>query len=98
MNAMLQEPNITQDQLVVQTKDLTKRYGKILALDHASFTIAPGCTGLLGPNGAGKSTLIKLLLGLLTPDQGDAMIAGCDVRTQALALRRLRSEEHTSEL
>ncbi len=89
MNAMLQEPHTTQNQIVAQTKDLSKRYGKILALDRASFTIAPGCTGLLGPNGAGKSTLIKLLLGLLSPDQGEATIAGCDVRTQPLALRKL---------
>ncbi len=89
MSTMLQEPLITQNHLVVQTKDLSKRYGKILALDRATFGIAPGCTGLLGPNGAGKSTLIKLLLGLLTPDQGEATIAGCDVRTQPLALRKL---------
>jgi len=89
MNTMLQEAQITLDQLVVQTKDLTKHYGKIVALDRATFSVAPGCTGLLGPNGAGKSTLIKLLLGLLTPDQGEATIAGCDVKTQALALRKL---------
>ena len=89
VNAMLQEPQITQDQLVVRTKDLSKHYGKIVALDRATFTMAPGCTGLLGPNGAGKSTLIKLLLGLLKPEQGEAMIAGCDVRSQPLELRKL---------
>ena len=89
VNAMLQEPQITQDHLVVGTKDLSKHYGKIVALDRATLTIAPGCTGLLGPNGAGKSTLIKLLLGLLKPDQGEAMIAGCDVRSQPLELRKL---------
>ena len=89
VNAMLQEPQITQDHLVVRTKDLSKHYGKIVALDRATFTIAPGCTGLLGPNGAGKSTLIKLLLGLLKPEQGEAMIAGCDVRSQPLKLRKL---------
>ena len=89
VNAMLQEPQIAQDHLVVQTKDLSKHYGKIVALDRATFTMAPGCTGLLGPNGAGKSTLIKLLLGLLKPEQGEAMIAGCDVRSQPLELRKL---------
>ncbi len=89
MKAMLQEPHIAQESFVVQTKDLSKRYGKILALDRASFSISPGCTGLLGPNGAGKSTLIKLLLGLLIPDQGEATVAGCDVRTQPLELRKL---------
>jgi ABC-2 type transport system ATP-binding protein len=78
-----------QNHLVVETKDLTKRYGKILALDRATFHISAGCTGLLGPNGAGKSTLIKLLLGLLTPDQGEATIVGFDVKTQSMELRKL---------
>jgi ABC-2 type transport system ATP-binding protein len=89
MHTTVEEPQIAQDSLVVRTKDLSKHYGKIVALDRATFTIAPGCTGLLGPNGAGKSTLIKLLLGLLKPDQGEAMIAGCDVRSQPLELRKL---------
>ena len=44
VNAMLQEPQITQDHLVVGTKDLSKHYGKIVALDRATLTIAPGCT------------------------------------------------------
>src|SRR5215472_13068713 len=82
------QPSI-QNPLVVETKDLTKRYGKILALDRATFHISAGCTGLLGPNGAGKSTLIKLLLGLLTPDQGEATMEGLDVRTQPMELRKL---------
>ncbi len=90
MSIDLREPPPSiQNHLVVETKDLTKRYGKILALDRASFTIASGCTGLLGPNGAGKSTLIKLLLGLLTPDQGEATIEGHDVKTQPMEVRRL---------
>jgi ABC-2 type transport system ATP-binding protein len=90
MNGMLGEPDIAQeDGLVARTKDLSKHYGKIVALDRATFSIATGCTGLLGPNGAGKSTLIKLLLGLLKPDEGEATIAGCDVRAQPLELRKL---------
>jgi|SRR5579871_134840 ABC-2 type transport system ATP-binding protein len=79
-NAALAEP-------VVRTENLSKRYGNVLALDHVSLSVSAGCTGLLGPNGAGKSTMIKLLLGLLTPDEGRATVAGCDVYTQALALR-----------
>jgi len=90
MNGMLGQPDIAQeDGLVARTKELSKHYGKIVALDRATFTIATGCTGLLGPNGAGKSTLIKLLLGLLKPDEGEATIAGCDVRAQPLELRKL---------
>jgi ABC-2 type transport system ATP-binding protein len=90
MTSPVREPHLAQeDRLVVRTTDLSKHYGRIVALDRATFTIAPGCTGLLGPNGAGKSTLMKLLLGLLKPDQGEAMIAGCDVRSQPLELRKL---------
>jgi ABC-2 type transport system ATP-binding protein len=85
----LSAPENSPEQLVVRTKDLSKHYRKIVALDRASFTVSPGCTGLLGPNGAGKSTVIKLLLGLLKPDQGEAMIAGYDVRSQPMQLRQL---------
>jgi ABC-2 type transport system ATP-binding protein len=73
--------------VVVQTEGLSKRYGNLQALDRVSLRVSAACTGLLGPNGAGKSTLIKLLLGLLSPDAGTALVAGCDARTQALELR-----------
>jgi len=89
MNSRQSEQPAGQDTPVVQTKDLSKRYGRLLALDHATITVAPGCTGLLGPNGAGKSTFIRLLLGLLTPDQGEATVVGRDVRREPLALRAL---------
>ena len=59
---------------IMEAKDLTKRYGDIIALDNVSFSIAQGITGLLGPNGAGKSTAIKLFLGLLTPTGGSASV------------------------
>lgn len=77
---------ISED-LVVQTRNLSKRFGKVQALDGATLNVRQGCTGLLGPNGAGKSTLIKLLLGLIVPDRGDARVAGYDARRQPLALR-----------
>jgi ABC-2 type transport system ATP-binding protein len=73
--------------VVVRTENLSKKYGKLLALDRVSLGVSAACTGLLGPNGAGKSTLIKLLLGLISPDEGAATVAGCDVLTQALELR-----------
>ena len=73
--------------VVVQTENLSKRYGQLQALDRVSLRVTAACTGLLGPNGAGKSTLIKLLLGLLPPDAGKATVAGCDVKSQALELR-----------
>ncbi|HEV3495542.1 MAG TPA: ABC transporter ATP-binding protein [Actinomycetes bacterium] len=73
--------------LVAEVQDLSKRYGTVRALDRVDVEIAPGCTGLVGSNGAGKSTLIKLLLGLLVPDQGRATVLGHDVATDPLAVR-----------
>ena len=50
---------------VIHARDLTKRYGNSLALDHASFEVESGrIVGLIGPNGAGKTTALKALLGL----------------------------------
>ena len=55
----------------IQVQQITILYGNHKALDQVSFTIEPGeIIGLLGPNGAGKSTLIKILIGLLHPDEG----------------------------
>lgn len=57
--------------------ELTKSYGRSLALDHLSLTVEPGhIVGLLGPNGSGKTTLIKLANGLLTPDSGAVLVDG----------------------
>ena len=57
--------------------DLTKRYGRVLALNHIDLTLTSGkIVGLLGPNGSGKTTLIKLINGLLTPDTGSVTING----------------------
>jgi ABC-2 type transport system ATP-binding protein len=72
---------------IIQTRDLSKRFGNVQALDRATIAIPEGCTGLLGPNGAGKSTLIRLVLGLLTPDAGDAQVAGYDARREPVTLR-----------
>ena len=49
----------------IEVRDLSKRYGDKLAVDHLSFTVQPGkITGFLGPNGAGKSTTMRLIVGL----------------------------------
>ncbi len=56
---------------------LTKRFGRVTAVDGLSFTAEPGLvTGLLGPNGAGKTTTLRMLAGLVTPDAGTATISG----------------------
>ncbi len=62
---------------VLTCKDLTKRYGKTLALSGASLAVESGhIVGLLGPNGSGKSTLMKLINGLLTADDGSITVCG----------------------
>jgi ABC-2 type transport system ATP-binding protein len=62
---------------MIEVRDLTKRYGPKLAVDHLSFTVEPGrVTGFLGPNGAGKSTTMRLVLGLDHPNAGSATING----------------------
>lgn len=63
-------------QPLLEAKDLTKRYGAVVALESASFQVSKGITGLLGQNGAGKSTAIKLFLGLLQPTSGSAEVMG----------------------
>ena len=62
---------------LVQARELTKRYGDKVAVDHLSFDVEPGVvTGFLGPNGAGKSTTMRLIAGLDRPDNGTATIGG----------------------
>ena len=60
---------------VVRAESLTKRFGKLTAVDDLSFALEPGTiTGFLGPNGAGKTTTLRMLLGLAAPSQGRALI------------------------
>ncbi|HKJ56503.1 MAG TPA: ATP-binding cassette domain-containing protein, partial [Nitriliruptoraceae bacterium] len=61
----------------ISVSHLTKRFGPTLAVDDLSFHVRPGVvTGFLGPNGAGKSTTMRMLLGLVRPTSGDALIGG----------------------
>jgi len=67
---------------------LVKRFGPVTAVDGLSFDVHPGTvTGFLGPNGAGKTTTLRMLLGLVTPDEGTATING-------MAYRQLREPLH----
>jgi ABC-2 type transport system ATP-binding protein len=62
---------------VVRAESLTKRFGRIVAVDDLSFSLEPGTiTGFLGPNGAGKTTTLRMLLGLAKPNAGSALIFG----------------------
>jgi len=73
----------------IETFALTKRYGKILALDGLDLKIQPGeVFGLLGPNGAGKTTAISMLCTVNSPTAGTALVNGFDIRRQADKVRR----------
>jgi ABC-2 type transport system ATP-binding protein len=66
--------------LPLEVQGLTKKFGDFTAVDHVSFTVQPGeVLGYLGPNGSGKTTTIRMLCGLLTPNEGTASIMGVDV-------------------
>ena len=74
---------------LLSTRDLTKRYGEhVTALDSLSLELEPGIIGLVGANGAGKSTLIKILLGLIPPTSGSAVVLDLDVDRQGPELRQ----------
>ncbi len=77
--------------IVIETRDLTKKFGDFCAADSISIAVKRGeVFGLLGPNGAGKSTTFKMLCGLLAPTSGEAKIAGIDLRrSRSQARQRL---------
>jgi ABC-2 type transport system ATP-binding protein len=74
---------------VVSTRELSKSYPRVNALDRLSVDIGSGVTGLVGANGAGKSTLLKILLGLLPATAGAATVLGHDVAQQGTTVRAL---------
>ena len=74
---------------MIEVKDLTKKYGKRLAVDHLSFQIEKGkIYGFLGPNGAGKSTTMNMITGYLAPTEGTVLIDGKDVQKQPEEAKR----------
>ncbi|MFT8317919.1 MAG: ABC transporter ATP-binding protein [Sporolactobacillus sp.] len=74
--------------MLIQVKDLVKRYQEFLAIDHLDLTIAEGeIFGLLGPNGAGKTTLINTMLGLTTCNQGDIQLFGTPLGKNEKAIK-----------
>jgi ABC-type multidrug transport system ATPase subunit len=78
-----------QNENVIETTDLTKRYGDVVAVDHLTLRVPRGGVfGFLGPNGSGKTTTMGMLLGLVHPTSGDARIFGDPARHPA-TLRRV---------
>ncbi|MBC3860523.1 ABC transporter ATP-binding protein [Undibacterium jejuense] len=75
---------------VIESRDLTKRFGDFVATDHVSFKVARGeIFGLLGPNGAGKSTTFKMECGLLKPTSGQALVMGNNLKDSPSKARQL---------
>lgn len=69
--------------MILSCNNLSKRFGKKIAVDNASFELNSGdILGLIGPNGAGKSTLLKMIVGLIWPNSGSVSICGYDVYQQ----------------
>ena len=74
---------------MIEVKNLVKKYGDHVAVDHLSFTVEEGhIYGFLGPNGAGKSTTMNMITGYIGPTEGSIMINGHDMLEN---LRRPRS-------
>ncbi len=75
-------------QPVIETHNLTKRFGTFTAVDKVSFRANPGeVLGYLGPNGAGKTTTIHMLLGMILPSAGEAQVLGYDIVKEPEAIR-----------
>ena len=74
---------------VIEVRDLVKRYGKHVAVDHLNFRVKKGqIYGFLGPNGAGKSTTMNMLTGYLAATEGTILIDGHDVSEEPMEARR----------
>ena len=72
----------------IDMRDLTRRFGVVLAVDRLTLTIPRGeLFGLVGPDGGGKTTTLRMLAGILTPTDGEAEVAGHSIRTEPEALK-----------
>ena len=75
--------------LAIDVQGLSKRFGALQAVDNISLQIEQGhITGVLGPNGSGKTTTLRMLCGLLTPDNGSGQVLGLDFPAEARAIKR----------
>jgi ABC-2 type transport system ATP-binding protein len=75
--------------MLVEVKNLSKRFGALTAVDGVSFDVQAGeAFGLLGPNGAGKTTTVSMMCGLAVPSGGDVVIDGHSILSDSMAVRR----------
>jgi len=77
------------NEVAIEARELTRRFGSFTAVDHITFDVRVGeVFGFLGANGAGKTTAIRILTGLLSPTSGTARVAGHDVYTESEWIKR----------
>lgn len=80
---------MTDNDITISIRNLTKRFGSFTAVDHISFDVRKGeIFGFLGANGAGKTTAMRMLCGLSYPTEGSGRVAGFDIATQAEEVKR----------
>ena len=73
---------------IIETRDLTRRFETLTAVDHLTLSVAEGeIFGLVGPDGAGKTTTLRMLCGLIDPSEGSATVAGHDVARDPQAVK-----------
>lgn len=73
---------------IIETRDLTRRFGALTAVDHLNLTVSEGeIFGLVGPDGAGKTTTLRMLCALMDPTEGSATVAGHDVTRDPQAVK-----------
>src|SRR5512145_3354275 len=81
--------NISTENAVIEVQHLTKRYGRVTAVDDVSFRVERGeILGFLGPNGAGKTTTMRILTGYMPATEGRAIVAGFDVFADPIEAKR----------
>ena len=74
--------------LSIQTTNLTKSFGPLIAVNQLNLEVKTGeIFGLVGPDASGKTTTLRMLCGILPPDGGEAMVAGCDIRRETESLK-----------
>ncbi|MGC9454468.1 MAG: LPS export ABC transporter ATP-binding protein [Phycisphaerae bacterium] len=84
--------------ILLQTKDLVKRYSGRAVVDHVSFVVGQGeIVGLLGRNGAGKTTTFRMTIGMITPDDGTVIFDGVDVTHMSMYKRARRGMGYLSQ-
>ena len=74
---------------MIEVKGLTKYYGQLAAIEDVSFSVGDGeVLGFLGPNGAGKTTTMRILTGFSPPSRGTAVVAGYDIKSDPIEVKR----------